>query len=132
MKKDIRCKIEDLLNGVIELDNKGLNKFIKNKVVLVTGAGGSIGSELCKQILENEPSELVLFDIYENTTYETQLELCKNIEDNNLKTKLHVLIGSVYNKERMYQIFNRFKPNLVFHAAAYKHVPLMNILHMKQ
>ena len=125
-RKILDVKIEDLLNrGVIELDNKGLNKFIKNKVVLVTGAGGSIGSELCKQILENEPSELVLFDIYENTTYETQLELCKNIEDNNLKTKLHVLIGSVYNKERMYQIFNRFKPNLVFHAAAYKHVPLM-------
>lgn len=125
-RKILDVKIEDLLNrGVIELDNEGLSNFIKNKVVLVTGAGGSIGSELCKQIVGNEPKELIMFDIYENTTYETQIEIAKYIEDNKLETKLYVLIGSVYNKQRVYNIFDRFKPNLVFHAAAYKHVPLM-------
>lgn len=125
-RRILDVKIEDLLNrGVIELDNQGLYNFIRGKVVLVTGGGGSIGSELCHQILVNEPSELILFDIYENTTYETQLELNKYIHDMKLNTKLVVLIGSVYNKARMKYVFEKFKPNLVFHAAAYKHVPLM-------
>jgi len=125
-RKIVDVKIEDLLNrGVIELDNEGLANFIKDKVILVTGAGGSIGSELCKQIVAQEPKELIMFDIYENTTYETQVDLIKYIHDNNLKTKLHVLIGSVYNQERVKYLFETFKPKIVFHAAAYKHVPLM-------
>lgn len=125
-RKIFDVKIEDLLNrGVIELDNEGLYNFINNKVVLVTGGGGSIGSELCKQIIINEPKELILFDIYENTTYETQLELGKYIHDSKIATKLSVLIGSVYNKERIKNVFESYRPNLVFHAAAYKHVPLM-------
>lgn len=125
-RKIVDVKIEDLLNrGVVELDNEGLNNFINDKVVLVTGGGGSIGSELCKQILTNSPKKLILFDIYENTTYETQLELTKYIHDTNSKTKLVVLIGSVYNKNRIKNVFEQYRPNLVFHAAAYKHVPLM-------
>lgn len=125
-RKIVDVKIEDLLNrGVIELDNQGLYNFIRGKVVLVTGGGGSIGSELCHQILVNEPSQLILFDIYENTTYETQLELNKYIQEMKLTTKLVVLIGSVYNKARMKYVFEKYRPNLVFHAAAYKHVPLM-------
>lgn len=125
-RKILDVKIEDLLNrGVVELDNEGLYNFINDKVVLVTGGGGSIGSELCKQIIINEPKKLILFDIYENTTYETQLELVKYIHDTKSKTKLIVLIGSVYNKERVKNVFETYRPNLVFHAAAYKHVPLM-------
>ena len=125
-RRILDVKIEDLLNrGVIELDNEGLNNFLRDKVVLVTGGGGSIGSELCKQIITNEPKVLILFDIYENTTYETQLELMKYIHDNDINTKLVVLIGSVYNYERIKNVFDKYKPNLVFHAAAYKHVPLM-------
>ena len=125
-RKIVDVKIEDLLNrGVVKLDNQGLYNFIKGKIILVTGGGGSIGSELCKQILMNEPKELILFDIYENTTYETQLELQKYIYDSKINTNLVVLIGSVYNNERVIGLFTKYRPNLVFHAAAYKHVPLM-------
>lgn len=119
-------RIEDLLNRrTIELDNLGLQNFINGQKVFVSGAGGSIGSELCRQILKNEPSLLIMFDIYENTTYEVQLDLLSYIKDNNLNTKLEVLIGSVYNESRIENIFKEYLPNLVFHAAAYKHVPLM-------
>lgn len=125
-RKIVDVKIEDLLGrGVVILDNDGLNSFIENKVVLVTGGGGSIGSELCHQILYYNPSVLIIFDIYENTTYEVQLELKKRIENEKRKTHLVVLIGSVYNEKRIESVFSTFHPQLVFHAAAYKHVPLM-------
>ena len=125
-KKIIDVNIEDLLDrGVIKLDNDGLSNFLYGKSVLVTGGGGSIGSELCEQILSFNPRKLVIFDIYENTTYETQLSLLKRIRENGLNVELYVLIGSVYNYERIKYIFDTYKPEIVFHAAAYKHVPLM-------
>ncbi len=122
----VDVKIEDLLDrGVVNLDNDGLVDFLNNKIVLVTGGGGSIGSELCDQVLNYNPSKLIIFDIYENTTYDVQRALLKKIKNNRLNTELYVLIGSVYNKERLESIFRQYKPNIVFHAAAYKHVPLM-------
>jgi FlaA1/EpsC-like NDP-sugar epimerase len=125
-RKIIDVKIEDLLNrGVIQLDNEGLSDFISDKVVLVTGGGGSIGSELTEQILTYRPKTLIIFDIYENTTYETQVNLTKRIHNEKLPTELMVLIGSVYNDVRLESVFSQYKPQLVFHAAAYKHVPLM-------
>lgn len=125
-RKIVDVKIEDLLGrGVVILDNDGLNNFIENKVVLVTGGGGSIGSELCHQILSYNPRVLIIFDIYENTTYDVQLALKKRIESENRNTHLIVLIGSVYNEKRIEHVFSTFQPQLVFHAAAYKHVPLM-------
>jgi len=125
-RKILDVKIEDLLNRVvISLDNKGLNSLVNSKTVLVTGGGGSIGSELCEQILTYNPKNLILFDIYENTTYETQINLIKRIHQEHRNVKLIVLIGSVYNKNRLKDVFERFHPQLVFHAAAYKHVPLM-------
>ena len=126
IRKIVDVKIEDLLNrGVIELDNDGLNQLIRGKSVIVTGAGGSIGSELCHQILGLNPHTLVMFDIYENTTYETQIELEKRIKLEKLPTRLVVIIGSVYNYKRLKDVFDRYRPQLIFHAAAYKHVPLM-------
>lgn len=125
-RKIFDVKIEDLLNrSVIKLDNQGINQFINNKVVLVTGGGGSIGSELCQQIIGYEPKTLILFDIYENTTYETQVDLMRRIHLEELNTELIVLIGSVYNRERIESVFQNYHPQLIFHAAAYKHVPLM-------
>lgn len=119
-------KIEDLLNrGVIQLDNAGLSHFLKSKSILVTGGGGSIGGELCGQILSYDPKYLILFDIYENTTYEVQIELMRRIKQEKRNTELIVLIGSVYNKERLENVFKTYQPQIVFHAAAYKHVPLM-------
>ena len=122
----VEVKIEDLLDrGVVKLDNDGLVDFLNDKVVLVTGGGGSIGSELCDQILNYNPRKLIIFDIYENTTYDVQRSLLKKIKNNDLNSELYVLIGSVYNYERLESIFKMYKPNIVFHAAAYKHVPLM-------
>ncbi|MCD8052490.1 MAG: polysaccharide biosynthesis protein [Lachnospiraceae bacterium] len=96
-------------------------RYIRGKTILVTGAGGSIGSELCRQIAAHEPKQLILFDIYENTTYLVERELRKNYPD----LDLHVLIGSVRDSRRINQIFELYHPELVFHAAAHKHVPLM-------
>lgn len=125
-RKIVDVHIEDLLNrGEIHLDNEGLQHFIENKVVMVTGAGGSIGSELCHQIIQYNPKVLVMLDIYENTTYNTQLELLHRIRLENKKTKIQVYIGSVYNLDRLENIFKKQHIDLVFHAAAYKHVPLM-------
>lgn len=127
-RRIVDVKIEDLLNrGEVELDNKGLRQLISGKSVLVTGGGGSIGSELCAQILGWNPRTLILFDIYENTTYETQIELEKRIKCEKLPTKLAVIIGSVYNYRRLEEIFSLHKPDIIFHAAAYKHVPLMEL-----
>ncbi|HAX03411.1 MAG: hypothetical protein A2Y45_00380 [Tenericutes bacterium GWC2_34_14] len=122
----IDVRIEDLLNrDEIILDNKDINDFIKDKVVLVTGGGGSIGSELCRQIAEFEPKHLVIFDIYENNAYDIQQELLRKFSKEDKKLNLSVYIGSVYNRVRLKTIFEKVQPDLVFHAAAYKHVPLM-------
>ncbi len=121
-------KVEDLLNrDLIELDNAEIKNLIKDKVVLITGGGGSIGSELSRQIFKLEPKELVIFDIYENNAYDIQMELIRLTQKypTNKYPKLTVRIGSVYNKTRLEEIFNEFKPEIVYHAAAYKHVPLM-------
>ena len=126
--KIVNVKVEDLLNRQeIHLDNKGISSFIKDETVLVTGGGGSIGSELCRQIAELRPKTLVIFDIYENNAYEIQQELLRKFSKEGRSSELNLVvrIGSVYNKQRLENIFQEFKPTIVFHAAAYKHVPLM-------
>ncbi len=124
----VDVKIEDLLKRTpVELDNEGLSSFLKDQVILVTGGGGSIGSELCRQIIQYNPKRLIIFDIYENSTYDIQMELIRKFykESKQDKLPLEVVIGSVYNKKRLKEVFANFKPDIVFHAAAYKHVPLM-------
>lgn len=128
VSKLVDIKVEDLLNRpVIKLDDKGIKNFIQDEIVLVTGGGGSIGSELSRQIFDLKPKQLIIFDIYENNAYEIQMELNRKIYKDKAHKypELHVRIGSVYNKKRLEEIFNEFKPTIVFHAAAYKHVPLM-------
>ena len=115
-------EIEDLLGREpIKLDNKNIKELIHNKVVLVTGGGGSIGSELCRQIVRFEPERLVMVDIYENNLYDIEQELKYNYPN----AKIDAIVASVRDKDRLNEIFNEFKPYLVFHAAAHKHVPLM-------
>jgi FlaA1/EpsC-like NDP-sugar epimerase len=114
--------VEDLLGrDPIKLDLHGISSYLENKVVLVTGGGGSIGSELCRQIVKFNPKELIIFDIYENNAYDLQNELLRNNKD----LKLKVLIGSVRDRNRLKSIFQDYKPDVIFHAAAHKHVPLM-------
>ena len=115
-------QIEDLLGrDPIKLDNKNIGKLIENKVVLVTGGGGSIGSELCRQIIKFKPSKLVIVDIYENNLYDIEQELKFNYPD----MKIDAIVASVREKHRLNEIFELYHPYLVFHAAAHKHVPLM-------
>ncbi|MBO4283981.1 MAG: polysaccharide biosynthesis protein [Clostridia bacterium] len=115
-------EIEDLLEREpIRLNNTLIGEELTGKVVLVTGGGGSIGSELCRQILRFQPAHLIILDIYENTTYEVQNELEEKYPDQ----KITVLIGSVREKARLDEIMEQYKPWIVFHAAAHKHVPLM-------
>ncbi len=115
-------QIEDLLGrDPIKLDNKNIGKLIENKVVLVTGGGGSIGSELCRQIIKFKPSKLVIVDIYENNLYDIEQELKFNYPD----MKIDAIVASVREKHRLNEIFEQYHPYLVFHAAAHKHVPLM-------
>lgn len=122
----IDVKIEDLLNREeIMLDDRGIEGFIKDEIVLVTGGGGSIGSELCRQIAELKPKQLIIFDIYENNAYDTQMELERKFKKSGEYLNLKVLIGSVYNPIRLESVFKEYRPTVVFHAAAYKHVPLM-------
>lgn len=117
-------EIEDLLGREpIVLDNNNINSLINQKVVLVTGGGGSIGSELCRQIMKFDPEKLVILDIYENNLYNIEMEL-KSLYPN---AKIEAVIGSVRDKIRLEEIFSKNKPYLVFHAAAHKHVPLMEI-----
>lgn len=114
--------IDDLLGrDPIKLDSSYLHKLINDKVVLVTGGGGSIGSELCRQIAKYGPKKLVILDIYENNAYDIQLELKANYPF----LDLEVCIENIREKDRMDFVFNKYRPNLVFHAAAHKHVPLM-------
>ncbi len=118
--------IHELLGrDVIPLINDEIKAFIKNQVVLVTGAGGSIGSELVRQIFTYQPKHLILLDLYENSLYDVQQELVRLNGKLSNPIKLDTVIGSTYDEARMEQIFSKFRPNLVFHAAAYKHVPLM-------
>ncbi len=119
-------EIEDLLGrDPIVLDNENIGELIKDKPVLVTGGGGSIGSELCRQIVKYKPSQLIIFDIYENNLYNIELELKANLE--NKDVEIIPIVGSVRDKKRLDGVFEKYKPYLVFHAAAHKHVPLMEI-----
>ena len=114
--------VEDLLGrDPIRVDLEDVFRFINGKTVLVTGGGGSIGSELCRQIAAHNPKELIIFDIYENNAYSIQLELKEKYPN----LRLTVLIGSVRDSRRMFQVFEDYRPDIVYHAAAHKHVPLM-------
>ena len=117
-----KVSVEDLLGrDPIKVDLREVFSFINGKTVLVTGGGGSIGSELCRQIAGHSPKKLIIFDIYENNAYNIQLELKENFPE----LDLLVLIGSVRDSRRMFQIFKEYRPEIVYHAAAHKHVPLM-------
>ena len=117
-----KVEIEDLLGrDSVQIDLDGLMKYVSNKVVLVTGGGGSIGSELCRQIAAYKPKQLVIVDIYENNAYDIQQELLEKFPN----LDLVVLIASVRNTARMDKIFATYLPDIVYHAAAHKHVPLM-------
>jgi len=119
--------INDLLSRKpIKLDNSEVTDMLKGKTVLVTGAGGSIGSELVRQIFKTHPSTLVLFDIYENSTYDIQQDLIRVMKREDIKDiNLVTLIGSTYDEKRVEQVIRKYKPEYIYHAAAYKHVPLM-------
>ena len=122
IQKIRKVDVEDLLGrDSININLDEISGYIKDKTVLVTGGGGSIGSELCRQISKYAPEQLIIFDIYENNAYQIQQELRHNYPGLNLT----VLIGSVRDKERVGDLFEQYRPNLVFHAAAHKHVPLM-------
>ncbi len=115
-------EVEDLLGREsIKVDLQAIMGYVSDKVILVTGGGGSIGSELCRQIAAHEPRQLIIVDIYENNAYEIQQELKKKYPD----LDLVVLIASVRSSSRMNQIFENYHPQIVYHAAAHKHVPLM-------
>ena len=114
--------VEDLLGRQpIQPEMKEVFDFISGKVILVTGGGGSIGSELCRQIANHDPKQLIIFDVYENNAYDIQNELKETHPELNLVT----LIGSVRDSRRMFQVFQEYRPQIVYHAAAHKHVPLM-------
>ena len=115
-------EIEDLLGREpIDTQVESIMGYVSGKVVLVTGGGGSIGSELCRQIARHEPKQLIIFDIYENNAYDIQQELKRDYPELNLV----VLIGSVRNTHRINGVFEKYRPQIVYHAAAHKHVPLM-------
>ena len=113
---------EDLLGrDSVIIKNPELHSFLSDKVVMVTGGGGSIGSELCRQIIANEPKKLLILDIYENSTYELEMELRRYYPN----ADFEVLIASVRDYDRLDMIFAKYRPDVVYHAAAHKHVPLM-------
>lgn len=115
-------QIEDLLGREpVKMNLSDMDKIIKNKTVMVTGGGGSIGSELCRQIAKYEPRKLIIVDIYENNAYEIQQELVRQRPE----LDLDVMIASVRDEDKMDSLFEIYKPEVVFHAAAHKHVPLM-------
>ena len=122
--KSIRdVNIEDLLGrDEVNLNIKEISSYIKNETVLVTGGGGSIGSELCRQIARFHPKKLIILDIYENNAYDLQQELKQSFKN---KLNMEVVIASVRDKKRLEQVFDSYRPGVVFHAAAHKHVPLM-------
>ena len=114
--------VEDLLGREpVKVNLDEIGDFIVGKVIMVTGGGGSIGSELCRQIARNHPKQLIIFDIYENNAHSIGLEL----RDQHPELNLEVLIGSVRDSRRLNQVFRKYRPEVVYHAAAHKHVPLM-------
>ena len=118
----VEVDIEDLLGrDPIVVDMGEIFEFLKDKTILVTGGGGSIGSELCRQIAEHNPCKLIIFDIYENNAYDIEQEL----RENHPELDLDVLIGSVRDSRKIFDVFAKYKPQVVYHAAAHKHVPLM-------
>ncbi len=120
--KSRKVKIEDLLERMpIKLDIDEKMSYVTGKIVMVTGGGGSIGSELCRQIVKHNPKLLIIFDVYENNAYDIQNELKQNYP----KANVLVLIGSVRDSKRMKCVFSKYRPEIVYHAAAHKHVPLM-------
>ena len=120
MLRDV--SIEDLLGREpVDLHMEKIGNYITGKVIIVTGGGGSIGSEICRQVALHDPKQLIIVDIYENNAYNIQLELKKNYPKLNLET----LIASVRDKKRLEDIFETYHPEIVYHAAAHKHVPLM-------
>jgi len=122
MKKVRQLSYEDFLGrNQIVVDVEEISENITDKVILVTGGGGSIGSELCRQIAKCKPRELIIFDIYENNAYEIEQELLREYTNINLKT----IIGSVRDYDRLEDIYKTYRPEQVYHAAAHKHVPLM-------
>ena len=117
-------KIEDLLGREpVKINLEEISEYLKDKVVLVTGGGGSIGSELCRQIARFKPKELLIFDISENNIYNLEFDLKNLFPD----LKYTALIGSIRDRARLEYIFDKYRPNVVFHAAAHKHVPLMEL-----
>ena len=122
MSKLRKVEVEDLLGrDPIKVNADDIFSYITGKTILVTGGGGSIGSELCRQIAAHQPKKLVIFDVYENNAYDIQMELRKNYPDMHLET----IIGSVRDSRKIFQVFEQFHPDIVYHAAAHKHVPLM-------
>ena len=123
--KDLRnVDVLDLLGrDPVKVDTESIMGYVKDKTVLVTGGGGSIGSELCRQLVSHKPKCLVIFDIYENNAYDIQQELKIKYPDANVVT----LIGSIRNTSRLESVFEQYKPDIVYHAAAHKHVPLMEV-----
>jgi len=122
IQKIRNVEIEDLLEREsIKVNLDEIAFYVKDKTVIVTGGGGSIGSELCRQLANFAPKKLIIFDIYENNAYEIQQELRRNHPE----LDLEVLIGSVRDKDRVEAVFAEYKPEIVYHAAAHKHVPLM-------
>ena len=121
--KELRpVSYEDLLGrDPVNVDQSGIREFLSNKTILVTGGGGSIGSELCRQIVLYDPKKLIIFDIYENNAYELEMEIKRHYPQANIS----VLIGSVRDMDRLEKVFQKYEPDVVFHAAAHKHVPLM-------
>ena len=120
MLRDVQ--IEDLLGReAVRTDLESIMSYVKDQKVMVTGGGGSIGSELCRQIADDQPKQLIIIDIYENAAYELQMELGRKHPE----LDVIVLIVSVQNRRKIREIFEQYKPDLVFHAAAHKHVPLM-------
>ncbi len=120
MVREVRY--EDLLGrDPVKVNQAGIGTFLGGKTVLVTGGGGSIGSELCRQIVKYDPARLIIFDIYENNAYEIQMELERHYPELQIIT----LIGSVRDYDRLAKMFKDYKPQIIYHAAAHKHVPLM-------
>lgn len=122
MTKLREVEISDLLGRkqiLVNMDE--ITEYIRGKVVLVTGGGGSIGSELCRQVAAREPKQLIILDIYENNAYDIQMELRKKYPQLNLE----VIIASVRDSRKMFKVFKTYHPDIVYHAAAHKHVPLM-------
>ena len=121
-------KIEDLLGrGEIHLDQSEISSYLQDQVVVVTGAGGSIGSELCRQIVKFQPRKLVMIDINENSLYMLEQEFRRHIEHGQMSQNIEMksLIASIRDKKAIDEIFSRYHPDVVYHAAAHKHVPLM-------